>query len=586
MKKSIILIFSLLLIVSFIFAQSTTIDFETLGDGYTPSATEGTGTTDVFNRADVTDFGGNSTFIWAVETISGDPSITLNQIDITGSSSFTFSIDFLTPNSNDWDSTDELLITYSVDGGASQNLIWVQADDDDNYNEPAQLDLDFDGEGDDGQELPAITDGHSAGVGSNFATFSRSNIWINGSNLVITLQFNGLTSTDEGIYIDNITITQSTDIPNIIISEIMQDPNAVGDTDGEWFELYNASGSTVNIDGWKIKDAGSNNHTIDNGGTLNISAGNFIVLGNNSDQNTNGGYICDYQYSNFTLGNTDDEVILTTSANTEVDRVEYDGGTNWPDPTGASMVFTGTSSDDNNAYANWTTATTREQTFTGDTGDNGSPGTNGSDQPLPVNLSAFYALYTGGTPTLYWTTQSEEDNAYWNVYRGNNNNFTEATHLNANDPVSGNGTINSASDYIYVDNLPVVQNTTYWYWIEDVSTDGETEIHEPITLTVPFEDTPITPDMYGLHQNYPNPFNPSTSISFALAEDSDVELIIYNIKGERIKSIFNDHIYEDQITTAIWDGTDKTGKQVSSGVYFYKLITDTKDYSRKMLLIK
>ena len=153
MKKSIILIFSLLLIVSFIFAQSTTIDFETLGDGYTPSATEGTGTTDVFNRADVTDFGGNSTFIWAVETISGDHSITLNQIDITGSSSFTFSIDFLTPNSNDWDSTDELLITYSVDGGASQNLIWVQADDDDNYNEPAQLDLDFDGEGDDGQLL-------------------------------------------------------------------------------------------------------------------------------------------------------------------------------------------------------------------------------------------------------------------------------------------------------------------------------------------------------------------------------------------------------------------------------------------------
>ncbi len=208
------------------------------------------------------------------------------------------------------------------------------------------------------------------------------------------------------------------------------------------------------------------------------------------------------------------------------------------------------------------------------------------DAPLPVNLSAFYALYIGGIPTLYWTTQSEIENAYWNVYRGNNDDFTEAVHLNADDPVPGNGTTDTPSDYIYLDNVPVVQNSTYWYWIESVATDGESEVHDPITLEIPFEDIPDTPDTYGLHQNYPNPFNPSTSISFALEVDSDVELIIYNIKGAKIRTIFTDHVYANDTTSIVWDGNDAEGKEVSSGVYFYKLITDTKEYQKKMLLVK
>ncbi|MBT4333516.1 MAG: T9SS type A sorting domain-containing protein [Candidatus Cloacimonetes bacterium] len=212
--------------------------------------------------------------------------------------------------------------------------------------------------------------------------------------------------------------------------------------------------------------------------------------------------------------------------------------------------------------------------------------TGGGDITLPVNLSSFYALYTVGTPTLYWTTQTEENNAYWNVYRGTTDNFENSININANSPVPGNGTTNSATDYVYVDIAPVVQNATYWYWIEDVSTDGETELHDPIILSIPFEDTPITPESYGLNQNYPNPFNPSTSISFTLAEDSNVELIIYNAKGKKVKTIFNDPVYTDQINSAIWNGKDASGKQVSSGIYFYKLITETQEYQKKMLLVK
>ncbi|MCK5051700.1 MAG: T9SS type A sorting domain-containing protein [Candidatus Cloacimonetes bacterium] len=209
----------------------------------------------------------------------------------------------------------------------------------------------------------------------------------------------------------------------------------------------------------------------------------------------------------------------------------------------------------------------------------------GGDQILPVDLSSFYALYIGGTLTLYWTTQSETDNAYWNVYRGTISSFEEAELLNTNHPIPGNGTTNSASDYVYVDTIPVVQNSTYWYWIEDVSFDGETEVHVPITLFIPFEDSPIAPDTYGLHQNYPNPFNPSTSISFALEAESYVELIIYNVKGEKVKQLVRNQLSIGQ-HFVVWDGNDAMGKQVSTGVYFYKLITDTKEYQRKMLLVK
>ncbi len=212
--KKFLLKFSAILLFILIFLNytsgQTVIDFETANDGYTPSTTSGSGSTDVFNRSNP-DIGGNSTYIWACEDLSlTDPSITLDQIDITGSTSFTFSIDMLTPNTEDWDVVDELLITYSIDGGAYQNLMWVQSNEDgDNYNAPAALDLAFDGTGDDGEELPALVDDFGAGVGSDFETFSTSSIAISGNTtLDIKLQYNGLTSAGEGIYIDNITITQ------------------------------------------------------------------------------------------------------------------------------------------------------------------------------------------------------------------------------------------------------------------------------------------------------------------------------------------------------------------------------------------
>ena len=202
------------------YAQTTTIDFETSGDGYTPSTTFGSNYTDVFNRTNynISGVSNEDGYYWAVEDISGNPNITLDQINVSGSSTFNFSIDMLAHHYDDWDSTDEVLITYSLDGGSYQNLMWIQMVPQGSgsaTNEPVALDTDFDGEGDCGANatLPAISTGTgSQGCqvsSSDFETFTANNISLNSATtLDIKIQFNNLTSGDEGIYLDNIIIQQ------------------------------------------------------------------------------------------------------------------------------------------------------------------------------------------------------------------------------------------------------------------------------------------------------------------------------------------------------------------------------------------
>ncbi|MCD4681935.1 MAG: lamin tail domain-containing protein, partial [Bacteroidales bacterium] len=168
-------------------------------------------------------------------------------------------------------------------------------------------------------------------------------------------------------------------IPDLIICEIMCDPVAVGDTDGEWFEVYNNGATDVDLFGFVIKDNDYDSTTIDL--SVIVPAGGFAVLGRNDDPLFNGDYTCDYMYSGISLGNSADEVVLTLPDGlTEIDRVEYDGGPVWPDPAGTSMTFHGFVSDDNNDGTNWTYSTFREASYVGTVGDRGTPGSEGYDQ--------------------------------------------------------------------------------------------------------------------------------------------------------------------------------------------------------------
>lgn len=156
---------------------------------------------------------------------------------------------------------------------------------------------------------------------------------------------------------------------DIVINEIMQNPSAVSDTNGEWFELFNTTSSSIDINDWTIEDNDVDSHVINNGGPLNVPAWGFLVLGINADSTTNGGVFVDYEYERVLLSNSIDELVLRDASDTEIDRVEWDNGATFPDPNGSSMALINPSLD-NNMGANWQVAA---MIPFGD-GDYGTPG--------------------------------------------------------------------------------------------------------------------------------------------------------------------------------------------------------------------
>ena len=109
---------------------------------------------------------------------------------------------------------------------------------------------------------------------------------------------------------------------DVIITEIMGNPDVVNDSAGEWVELFNTRADTVRIDGWIIQDGGGS-HTISASTPILIPSGEFLVLGNNSNIATNGGISVDYQYSGITLNNGGDSLTLSDVNGEEIDLVNY-----------------------------------------------------------------------------------------------------------------------------------------------------------------------------------------------------------------------------------------------------------------------
>lgn len=105
------------------------------------------------------------------------------------------------------------------------------------------------------------------------------------------------------------------------------------------------------------------------------------------------------------------------------------------------------------------------------------------------------------------------------------------------------------------------------------------------------EDHVQLPKEFDLHQNYPNPFNPATVIEYALPRASEVKIQIYNILGQKVRRLV-DESQEAGYKTIHWDGKDDNGNEVSSGVYFYRIVAHTGQGSedfvkcRKMTLLK
>ena len=158
--------------------------------------------------------------------------------------------------------------------------------------------------------------------------------------------------------------TVSTYAGQIIINEVMADPAAVTDANGEWLEVHNTGTAAVDLAGWTLASNNDSPQTI--ASSLSVPAGGYVVLARNGTWSTNGGVNEDYTYSIINLANTSDWVALRDGGGASVDSVSWATSM----PAGSTRGVSDPSLDNLDAKgSNWHTSTTAFGA-----GDEGTPG--------------------------------------------------------------------------------------------------------------------------------------------------------------------------------------------------------------------
>ncbi len=453
----------------------------------------------------------------------------------------------------------------------------------------------------------------------------------------------------------------------VVINEIMQNPSAVDDDKGEWFEIYNNSSESVDLNGWTIKDLGTDLHEISQ--SLNLSPGEYLVLGNNSDQNTNGGVSVDYQYSDFVLDNSDDEILFVSPDDEIANSVAYNSNELFPHPAGASIALLDPNLS-NQVGLNWIASLSSY----GD-GDLGTPGQ--SNKGIIPLLSIKDIQYTteqsGNSPlmdqrvTISGVLSTDPFGSFFKDYffvqddigkwsgimvkhiteaaKGDSVTLTGTvaddhggvttlidvsdfeilkTGVGGIDPVSvttgeiaTGGENNEAFEGVLIKVTGICDNDSLGFreWSVD---DGSTpvRIYHPLfsdftaaigtlyeitgvhyykndeykvlvlnsgdILENPqrIKDTEGSPGVYKLYQNHPNPFNPVTIISWQLGSASEVELSVYNLRGQKVAFLVSEKLPAGHHQVE-WDASN-----FASGMYYYKIDAGEFQQIKKMVLIR
>lgn len=123
---------------------------------------------------------------------------------------------------------------------------------------------------------------------------------------------------------------------------------------------------------------------------------------------------------------------------------------------------------------------------------------------------------------------------------------------------------------------------TYSYGTYKIELRDENDLGAKVGVK---EDVHPYPFTYALHQNFPNPFNPETKIYFDIPEKNRVKIIVYNILGQKVRTLVNE-VYLPGKYVIMWDGKDDAGRLVPSGTYIVRMKSGDFISSRKMLLLR
>ena len=204
----------------------------------------------------------------------------------------------------------------------------------------------------------------------------------------------------------------------------------------------------------------------------------------------------------------------------------------------------------------------------------------GIETSLPVELFSFSARCEGRSIILEWTTESEIDNLGFILERSlDNQTWTTIASYQTDDELAGQGNTSSKTEYAFTDEN-VQGETTYCYRLSDVSTAGEIEVYNAISITLN-----TLPQETGMENAYPNPFNPDTYIAYHLAEDSEVQIFVYDMLGRKIQTLYSGqqlagsyHVY--------WNGKSEKGNIVSTGTYLILMRSENTTQVQKVMLMK
>jgi len=199
-----------------------------------------------------------------------------------------------------------------------------------------------------------------------------------------------------------------------------------------------------------------------------------------------------------------------------------------------------------------------------------------------IQLTSFTAAGSDCYIEVKWTSATELDNAGFNIHRSTSK---DEGYVQINKEfIPAMGSTTHGATYAFTD-YDVIDGVTYYYWLEDVDLNGNSTMQGPITAKLTSEEEEKAPTVFSLAQNHPNPFNATTEIRYGLPLESEINLTIYNLMGQKVRTLVNEH-QSAGYKIVNWDGKNEKGQEVSSGIYFCRIKAGDYSATKKMVFLK
>ncbi|MBN2413418.1 T9SS type A sorting domain-containing protein [candidate division KSB1 bacterium] len=206
-----------------------------------------------------------------------------------------------------------------------------------------------------------------------------------------------------------------------------------------------------------------------------------------------------------------------------------------------------------------------------------------TDASLPVELASFTTRQTDRNIILEWTTETEMDNLGFILERrySTNETWVKFAGYQTFDQLKGQGTTTTSTNYRFVDS-PDMSGESVQYRLSSVDKNGAVKVQKTTSLNL----NNVIPNKFSLEPAFPNPFNPGTTLRYDLAQESSVELCVYDLLGHTVNILVDNEKQSAGTYSVSWNGTNNNGQNMPSGTYIVHLKAGVYRSAQKVTLIR